>query len=628
MSASEVAPGVLGRLVCDPGPEQEHVEVLVLDGRLEPIERSTLGRLEVDVPAGAYKVEFRAGSDMYSELVVVTQPGEYYVSLPRPLQVSTAAPVPDSSTSHEWQSYPAEQMSHSLPLVLPGQQAGSSHLFLFVREHDREYGDPAERFNPGRGLSLHSLNGQRLLDLGQASAQPRGDPVAPPARHGVYDRDGRWTAHHVALDPGPYLLRLDTGSGWIQNQVVHAAEGWQTQVFLISRSYGRGRARRRRADLARMSLLMSRPGTGFQPYDRSAYLTEVALQALATGRAEPGAERTEMLWAKYGNPMLGLFGAFLQLRRPRFDPYFMQAVFDNLLGLLGPHPDVLALGWAIARRGETDDHPEIAWAPILERVQAAGPIATPPMLSAAWDCLIEASFTYPTLIPSGSLVEEVSTRARLSGAWLVWTTEGEPPRQAARATGRPVRRQAPSSRGGATSAASARMPGDELGDSVLADGAVGDGVEGEPHPPKQRASGGGRKGRGTGDDTPSQAPPRPGAAAPGPPGRVERAGGDGMQRLQATLDELNALVAGNPPLAARVAELELDDAMRRLLQAAVPQADPLLSRISRRSSVVSDRLYEQQVPVAALIRALRLPAATLMTTAQGLLEVVRGEAAR
>ena len=427
MSVSEIMPPPVGTLLCDPGADQAHVEVVVLDGRLEPIAEASLGGVELEVPAGAYKVEFRTAADRHSELVVVTEPGLHLVTLPRALRISSAVPVADSSTSHEWQSHPAEEMSRSEALLLPDPPLTDGRLFLFVREHVHEYDDPAPRFNPGRGLTLHRLDGTLLADLGRASPKQRADPFASPPRHGRYDREGRWAAHHLALEAGAYLLRLDTGSGWVQNQIVQVLWGWQTQVFLIARTYGAGRSRRRRADLARMSVQLARPGAGFQAYDRASYLTEVALQALAGGRATPGSERPDILHSAADTPMLELLGAFLRLRRRDVDPYALRFTFENLYALLGPVPDVLALGWAIAGRGETDGRPEDAWGHVLEQVRAAGPIAAPPMLGVAWDALLEASFSFPNLIPSGSIFDEVSTRARLSGAWLVWTTMAPTP---------------------------------------------------------------------------------------------------------------------------------------------------------------------------------------------------------
>ena len=642
MSTSEILPPPMARLVCDPGPDQEHVEVAVLNGRLEPIERPTLGRFEADVPAGAYKVEFRTGADSHSELVVVTDPGLHLVSLPRTLQVSTAAPVLESTTSHEWQSYPAGDMSRSEALVLPGQPVGDGWLFLFVREHAHEYADPAPRFNPGRGLSLHRLDGTRILDLGRASTERGEHSLSPPPRHGYYDRDGRWTAHHVSLESGAYVLRLDTGSGWVQNQVVHVVRGWQTQVFLIARSYGDGRSRRRRADLARMSLLMARPGAGFFPGDRAAYLTEVALQALGLGRAWPGQERPDMFRASPDNPMLELLGGFLRLRRPEVDPWLLRFAFDNLYVLLGPQPDILALGWALARRGEVEGLPEDVWEPVLEHVRSVGAISAPPMLSASWDLLLEASFTFPALIPSGAIFDEVSTRARISGAWLVWTTEAPERLTRGRRVRRTVQRQGRNPGAGA-GFIEARSRGrvddaDEPGGTSGGGGSRtrmsrGGGTEVGPQAGAPGADVGKTGRRGAGGGREAAAPPaapaamsasgRGGmkAALPGPLGRED---GDLAGHLQATVDELHRFIGADPSLVDRLADVALDAAARRLLQAAVPQADPLLSRMSLRNRAVSARLVEQQVPAGDLIRVLRLPAATLMATAENLLTVVRG----
>ncbi|HYW13869.1 MAG TPA: hypothetical protein VE871_18040, partial [Longimicrobium sp.] len=72
MSAFEM-PGATARLVCDPG-ESPHVEVAVYDGRLERLPLAhNLGRVEVGVIPGAYKVEFRTGAETITRIAVVAE---------------------------------------------------------------------------------------------------------------------------------------------------------------------------------------------------------------------------------------------------------------------------------------------------------------------------------------------------------------------------------------------------------------------------------------------------------------------------------------------------------------------------------------------------------------------------
>lgn len=397
-------------LACDAG--DEHVEITVLDGNMDPVRlEHTMGRVELEVDPGAYMVQFRAGNEVREKLVLLANPGDRKeVTLDETLPIAATAPISRASTSRKHQSDPARATSQSEPQPMPGHQGGST-LFLFVRDPDA-----TEPLDPSKGLTLHDVEGRLLVDLDEM---------------GEHQPEAMWAAIHIQVDPGPYILQLATGRGQVLRQVVYTCQGWQTQVFLLARTYGY-QPKERRADLSRMSLLMSRSGEGFDPDRRDLYLTEVALKALERGTGVPGSERSEMLWSKFGNPMLGIYGAHLYLRRTRINPETMETVFNNLYSLVGPHPDVLALGWALLARAESD--PESAGPgldAIRERLGDAGPIETPPMLRASWDYFVKASYMNPGLISDPSLSGSVALSLLGSGAWLIWQDAAREPEQKA-----------------------------------------------------------------------------------------------------------------------------------------------------------------------------------------------------
>lgn len=577
MSAYEMA-GATARLICDSG-ENEHVEVVVYNGLLEPLPLEyNLGRVEVGVVPGAYKVEFRTGVETRAQIVVVAEGEIREVWLDEPLKVASAAPVKGSSTSHEYQREPAAHESREPPLRPPPGQIGGSHLFLFVRDHDEEaWADE----NPALGLSLHHLDGGLLYDLGSRER---------PSGH--YNAQGHWTALHVDLDPGAYLLRLETPTKGIVQQVVHLFAGWQTQLFLLARGYGRGAERRRQADLARGSLFMARPESGFQPEERQLYLTEVALRALANGRSVPGAERSEMMWEKFKNPMLGLYGAFLHLRRRRVDPRLMRTVFDNLSELLGRHPDVLALGWALVARWAAEGHPAELLTPIRRAVEEAGAMTVPPMLRAACDAVSAATFTHPGLVAPDSLAERVTTRMLLAGPWLLWTATAEELRQtplppsAAPLVEDIMKKFRPPLKGGVEGRF--QLNSRAFGEAIAAWEA---------------------------------------AAAPGAPSHTLPSEDPEavLDRMQRSLEDVSSRLIATPELAERlVNDPSLTPLERRVALAAFPETDPLFAAITRRRSAPASALLQTARPTAAeLAASLGAPAGTLSRAVLGLAQRVQ-----
>lgn len=122
------------------------------------------------------------------------------------------------------------------------------------------------------------------------------------------------------------------------------SEGWQTQVFLFRRTFGKGEESRR-PDLSEASVLMGRTGSGFYPDRDDERWTELARLALAGNRkAMPSRDDLrEMLVHKFEDPMLGIYAAHLLLREPEIRVDLLEIVLGNLFSMLGEHPDVQAL---------------------------------------------------------------------------------------------------------------------------------------------------------------------------------------------------------------------------------------------------------------------------------------------
>jgi hypothetical protein len=114
--------------------------------------------------------------------------------------------------------------------------------------------------------------------------------------------------------------------------------------------------------------------------------------------------------------MLGIYAALLHLRRETVDAGLLTEVFDNLTHLVGPHPDVLAMGWALCRRVPAFH----ARDGILERLTKAGGFEAPPTMLESWEHVVRATPDHPRLIVADSLADRIADRIVARGPWLTW----------------------------------------------------------------------------------------------------------------------------------------------------------------------------------------------------------------
>jgi predicted flap endonuclease-1-like 5' DNA nuclease len=206
-----------------------------------------------------------------------------------------------------------------------------------------------------------------------------------------------------------------------------------TQVFALERPYGPS-PDDERAHLLEATILYR----GFDPdvthrhlwfrplphedQERSQRLTELARQGLMNRRDVLPYEVRDMMWAKWENPMLGIYGAHLMLldREPGYgvprveheeDPIdwgLYCTVVHNLRRLLGRHPDVEALALQHEDLADYDYRFEV-----------------PPMLRQSWALIQQATFHRPELVPAGSLASQTSDRLWGGSLWHLWQAPAE-----------------------------------------------------------------------------------------------------------------------------------------------------------------------------------------------------------
>jgi hypothetical protein len=350
-------------------------EVFLVDHTFALVDRS-IGQLDKPVTPGVYTVKVRLGDATAERLVVADV--DKNVDLSSELTVASAAPISGTSRTHEYHMDAARTESEEVALT-----AGTgSEVFLMTRS----WSAPVMPSGRQAEMSLRRPDGATVAELRNLSTEVGPDPAGGAT---------------IEVDPGAFVLDwYDDDAAVVVEQALYAVAGWQTQVFLLREPDDD------RGSKYRVSMLMTR--SDFQPDDWMARTVEVARSALAAERKVASNTISDSLFAKYDNPMLGLFGAHLMLlareadrnadaeehrglskKRPRAPVEFDQKQFDrvvqNLAGLLGPaHPDVVALTTRTSSPNLT----------------ALAPVTMPPLLWRSWLLLIEASHDHPSLVPA------------------------------------------------------------------------------------------------------------------------------------------------------------------------------------------------------------------------------------
>ena len=368
-------------------------EIFVIDGNFSRIGKG-LGQLVLDLNPGLYKVKFKAGSQIEEQFVTLA-PGKekVWVHATESSQATSLPLMKESLLESFEKTKPyvtqAEEQSRKTHLEI----GTGSQLFVFV--HD----DIERQIDVARGLSLHDQKGRTIALI---------------SKQGAKNREEKWAACNVSLEPGQYRLRLQTKVIGRLEQTISTSDGWQTQIFLGSRSYmrstGRDTANRyaRRADLPNASVLMTRLGKGFDSRRDDLRWMESARLGLLNKRPVANTEEMRpLLSGKFQNPILGILGAHLLLMEPEPQLPLLHEVIENLFGLLGPQPDVQTLRLYLHHLGGKPCDPMSVF-------------NMPPMLLSSWYLLLKLSADYPRLIPSGSLAGRIATRLWGDGVWLAW----------------------------------------------------------------------------------------------------------------------------------------------------------------------------------------------------------------
>ena len=365
----------------------EYTDLRILDPQMSEIASGT-HRLVVDVSPGIYRAEARVPGAIDERLVSVPEGRDVHVADFK-LALDSPAPVPEARTHRKSHESWAESTSHQIHVRVPGQSLG--RLFLLIRS------DGSSREVPPRILVM-TKDGEALAQLGE-------DGLARP-------HDG-FCAMTLELPAGTYVLAQDeTGLG-LRGQAVFVEHGWQTQVFASwdARDVG----------LSRALVSMVQQDQGFRPYPSRYEYVEAALDGLAGGRVVlTRGEETELLNAKFENPMLGMIGAYAYILRGQIDYDRLGIISANLLRLLPNSPDARLL--AILASSRQNDPPLDSWLFDLMRRE----FDAPPMFALGTDWLIERAAEDPELIPARSWVAQLSLTRTTGSVFTRWDLNVDP----------------------------------------------------------------------------------------------------------------------------------------------------------------------------------------------------------
>lgn len=349
-------------------------ELYLIDADRRLVTRG-LGRIESMVSPGIYTVKARAGNALVERLVVIP-PGitEHVETIPE-LEFQSAAPLEGASRAAEDHGSSAKLLSERIEV----DKGAGSEIFICARTIDER--SPSLTF--GRFAVLDGT-GAELVDVLALTKAARGE------------KPDTVVGCTVSLDAGPYRVAYRVGEGPEVEQSIVAADGWQTQLFMLQTPATNTTL----FGIPEISILMGRKG--FEPAEKSSRWAELARQALVARRAKLAAELAVGHEDRITNPMTGIY--LLHLLVLANVPHArIEKVLRQVRELVTDHPDVEIVAQHIGRR------------------RAHTGFAAPPMLRHSWELLLTASVKDARLVPADSLSAEVAPRIVAVDPWLTWT---------------------------------------------------------------------------------------------------------------------------------------------------------------------------------------------------------------
>ena len=360
------------------------------------------GYLDAELPAGIFKARTQVGSVVKEQLFAIEEgvsPANIFLD---PVVFSSPAPLQYTNTHHEYhEAALAEAMGAPIPDALT--YGSGARLLLSIRDPssapfnqtDESRDTYARAFD---GFSLCRSDGSELIDYDQVARR---------------DIGLGFVICNVELDPGHYILKVERVGHKSMALPVITLPGWSSQIFVLVEKSG-AITQDVYQPLLKDAAVMMLPlwQQDFQPADHYFRLTEVARQALQSGRNILDRNlMNDLLNSKFGNPILGLFSAHLLLLRAKPKLDLLRVVVDNLAGLLGyDFPDVVVLQHRL-RQLDPDG---------VFAVEVDKSMPFPPLLRASWDIAATMAAESDEFMPVASVSWQVADRLIDNGIWTAW----------------------------------------------------------------------------------------------------------------------------------------------------------------------------------------------------------------
>jgi hypothetical protein len=214
-----------------------------------------------------------------------------------------------------------------------------------------------------------------------------------------------WMGLSVLLPAGGYVLRVCRGIDDKRafDQALWLSRGWTTGLFIAQNEEGPV------PEAASVQMTKLKVGwEAFMDYSHQVVrIAELALAGLREGRqAVPAAQLSQLLHAKFENPMLGILGAHALLLQRNVNCDTLREVLGNLDALLPGHPDVMALRQMSAK--------------LLGVSPPVSGNTMPPMLLASYSGLLARDAQDEGVIPAASLAESIAPSLLRQGTWTSW----------------------------------------------------------------------------------------------------------------------------------------------------------------------------------------------------------------
>ncbi|HHJ13968.1 MAG TPA: hypothetical protein ENJ79_06260 [Gammaproteobacteria bacterium] len=262
------------------------IQVSILDADYNTL-ASGDGTVSALLKPGIYKAELVAGSARTQELFRVVD-APVTITPPAP-QFPAAAPVRGTSTTHEYQSGPANSLATGDPLhSLPDADA---ELMVFVRVSGLERCTPLAQPYPWEGLFLRNF---------ATNEEEWHIPLE------AVDTSNLFGATKIALpaDVCSLCATMDNADNKEFGLVLRTLPGWRTEVYIDAIMDAPDQPAR--ADFSQAAIHLLRIGSPTLAFDELGTHTELARLRLMNGQAPISPEHE----AVDRSPMLGIYAAY------------------------------------------------------------------------------------------------------------------------------------------------------------------------------------------------------------------------------------------------------------------------------------------------------------------------------